>query len=351
VVNQDLMDAMNYINSMRPNLAVAEHAMRDSERAQAIRILSANFYNAESAREPTCTNVTAPSIFRISDLEQAYQGIQEQMEQHRREMEHREMVERHRQMELRINRDDNTLPSTVGRVGVGMHRGLPMYREPPRQRIIECHSSELEEVVENGESVFKVRISNGFITILAHAVLEIRRDERGMIRMTIREDVPQWKRYKMPDARRRFRMQQSHASGSELKARALLGRLIGEAALRKYLRDGFITYNGNDGSSYNIRTGPLMTYRWHDGRHVEILCVCFKDWSIPPTDSVVMRLLFLKNSEEEFSEACNRSDVLRVPAGHRLAEKPEKGRILKYAKMKAEGRLKIQNGKAYIRND
>jgi hypothetical protein len=40
-------------------------------------------------------------------------------------------------------------------------------------------------------------------------------------------------------------------------------------------------------------------------RNFEDLCVCVRDFEVPPTDSVVVRMLMIEHSEEQFRSQCN----------------------------------------------
>lgn len=92
---------------------------------------------------------------------------------------------------------------------------------------------------------------------------------------------------------------------NEQKARRLLQRLIGFQRYARYIRDGFVSYRGTSGRVYQIFPGQTHMRVWFKGQRVEDLCLCIKDYSIPPTDSVVMRLLMLEHSEAEFREQAN----------------------------------------------
>jgi hypothetical protein len=86
----------------------------------------------------------------------------------------------------------------------------------------------------------------------------------------------------------------------ESKARELLLRFIGPKKFSRYIRDGFITFKAPSGKTYQIFSGSGHTIVRKDGQIVEKLCLCIKNHKIPPTDSVVMRLLLLEHSEDSF---------------------------------------------------
>ena len=92
---------------------------------------------------------------------------------------------------------------------------------------------------------------------------------------------------------------------NEARARHLLQRLIGFQRYARYIRDGFISHRGASGRVYQIFPGDSHMRVWFKGQRVEDLCLCIEDHSLPPTDSVVMRLLMLEHSEIEFREKAN----------------------------------------------
>ena len=92
----------------------------------------------------------------------------------------------------------------------------------------------------------------------------------------------------------------------EKRAREALRAIIGDQRFRRYLKHGFITVKGQSGLIYQVFPGHNMTRVWKDGKPIEKLCVVFCDSSVPPTDSVIMRLLMILDSEEEFRKQANK---------------------------------------------
>lgn len=95
------------------------------------------------------------------------------------------------------------------------------------------------------------------------------------------------------------------AQPNEEKARRLLQRIIGFQRYARYIRDGFVNYQGKSGRVYQIFPGTTHMPVWFKGKMVEKLCLCIQDYKVPPTDSVVMRLLMLEHSEAEFRAQAN----------------------------------------------
>ncbi len=135
--------------------------------------------------------------------------------------------------------------------------------------------------------------------------------------------------------------------GPEAKARLLLKRLVGDTAFRSYLKNGFLSYRGKSGRTYQIFPGEGMTNVWRDGTPVDKLCVIFNGGRCPPTDSVVMRLLLLESSESEFWRMANKFG-LEPSRGHQTPQVPETGRILKLAERKARGEIMVEGSKVII---
>ena len=115
--------------------------------------------------------------------------------------------------------------------------------------------------------------------------------------------------YKIKSRKRQFLRA---GAPNEEKARRLLQRLIGFQRFARYIRDGFVTYRGKSGKVYQIFPGMAHMRVWMNGQRVEDLCLCIRDYDIPPTDSIVMRLLMLEHSEEEFRAQAN---VHRIRTG------------------------------------
>lgn len=126
------------------------------------------------------------------------------------------------------------------------------------------------------------------------------------------------------------------AEGPEEKARGLLRRMVGEQAFRGYIRNGFISYRAKSGKIYQIFPGWGHSKVWKDGQPIEQLCVIFQDGNLPPTDSIIMRLLMLEHDEEGFRQMSNISGF--NPSRERYTEPViEPGRILRMAEAKKNG--------------
>lgn len=89
----------------------------------------------------------------------------------------------------------------------------------------------------------------------------------------------------------------------EIRARQTLRRLIGIEAYNRYLCKGFITYKGLS-RVYQIFPGHKFVQVWENKKRVESMCVVLTG-DFPPTDSVIMRFLLIKESEEKFRTIAN----------------------------------------------
>jgi hypothetical protein len=111
--------------------------------------------------------------------------------------------------------------------------------------------------------------------------------------------TPSPRRIGSPDIlTRRKRSGLGRCDAAEQKARDLLMRFIGIKRFRRYMRDGFITHIAKSGRTYQIFPSHGHTMVRENGKVVEKLCLCVN--GLPPTDSVVMRLLLLQHSEDTF---------------------------------------------------
>lgn len=105
-------------------------------------------------------------------------------------------------------------------------------------------------------------------------------------------------------------------AANEERARQLLRRFVGNDRFRRYLRDGFIVFCAKSGRDYQLFPGYGITQVWEKGEIIERLCLVMQDSKLPPTDSVVMRILLLEHDEEDFRD---RSIKHSVPARNRRA--------------------------------
>lgn len=122
--------------------------------------------------------------------------------------------------------------------------------------------------------------------------------------------IQKWRKMpsQMPAPRRARSSLLRPTRSNEEKARQLLLRMIGPARFSRYVRDGFISVRGRSGKVYQVFPGERHTRVWEPTpqgwRNLEDLCVCVKDHEVPPTDSVVVRMLMIDHSEEEFRARC-----------------------------------------------
>lgn len=113
----------------------------------------------------------------------------------------------------------------------------------------------------------------------------------------------------------------------EIRARQTLRRLIGNIAFQKYAARGFITFKGDSGRTYQIFPGHGKVAVWQQGKQVEKLCVILTG-DFPPTDSVIMRLLLIQESEDRFKKIANIFAPAYAPGLSRAEEAPKPVRSL-----------------------
>lgn len=97
----------------------------------------------------------------------------------------------------------------------------------------------------------------------------------------------------------------------EMRARAMLCRLIGDDRFRRYVAHGHVSLRAKSGRVYQIFPGHGITKVYLLGVPVEKLCVVLIG-DFPATDSVVMRYLLILNDEDDFRRRANVSPLNRV---------------------------------------
>jgi len=130
----------------------------------------------------------------------------------------------------------------------------------------------------------------------------------------------------------------------EVRARQTLRRLIGEQAFQKFAVRGFITFKGDSGRTYQIFPGHQKVAVWEKGKQIEQLCVVLTG-DFPPTDSVIMRLLLIQESEDRFKKLANVFTPSYAPSRGR-AEEVEQPKILTlpeiFASLKEQKQKQLQ---------
>jgi len=95
---------------------------------------------------------------------------------------------------------------------------------------------------------------------------------------------------------------------NEWVAMQTLREMITETAYRKYLKDGFITVQGQSGKIYQIFRNKCHTKVYLKGELVEEICVRLKG-NAPPTDSVIAFKTMIEVDEESFAALGNRYNM------------------------------------------
>jgi hypothetical protein len=86
---------------------------------------------------------------------------------------------------------------------------------------------------------------------------------------------------------------------AEKKAKEKLRSLVSTEDYDNYILLGRLKYIAPDGTIYMIGSGEEMTDVYNP-EYSHKLCVIFEDPNLPPTDSVIMRLMMLKTDPERF---------------------------------------------------
>lgn len=96
---------------------------------------------------------------------------------------------------------------------------------------------------------------------------------------------------------------------AERRAQQLLKTLVSPEEFKRYLKRGFITERGPTGRVYQIFGGYDRVRVFDGNKPSEFVCIVFKTSGMPHTDWVVMRLLMIRFSEEEFLKIGVRSRI------------------------------------------
>ena len=113
---------------------------------------------------------------------------------------------------------------------------------------------------------------------------------------------------------------------AEVRARQTLRRMIGEEAYRKYLSRGFVLVFGCSGRIYQVQPGHKFTKVWYEGEQIEQLCAVLPS-EFAPTDSVIMRICLIEQSEDLFkgkaikhgADRRRPNDISYAPYNQRIA--------------------------------
>ena len=108
------------------------------------------------------------------------------------------------------------------------------------------------------------------------------------------------------------------SNDEEQRARKLLLSLIGQERYRLYLKRGFVVEQGKSGLKYKIKPGHSMVEVLHPKKSGEFfkfrsLCIQPKVSGLPPTDSVIMRIMLVRHDEFAMQKLSNIT-VLSTPS-------------------------------------
>ncbi len=95
------------------------------------------------------------------------------------------------------------------------------------------------------------------------------------------------------------------AKQNEILALQLLRSLVGPEQFRRYLKGGFVATRGPSGLTYKVVRKHHNVIVLDQGEHIASLCVTMKDYTLPPTDAVVAKLLICECDEKDIWEKSN----------------------------------------------
>jgi hypothetical protein len=98
---------------------------------------------------------------------------------------------------------------------------------------------------------------------------------------------------------------------NEWIAMQTLREMITESAYRKYIRDGFITVQGQSGKIYQIFRNRNHHKVYYKGELFEEICVRLKG-DVPPTDNVIAFKTMIEVDEESFAILGNRYNMRKA---------------------------------------
>ena len=126
-------------------------------------------------------------------------------------------------------------------------------------------------------------------------------DKKEEIRNTIQQNLQP----KIEYSRHGFIHVIQNLSEAELKALALLKKMILPADFRRYLKNGFLIVQGQSGIQYKITRSSHMVYASFCGKRLASLCIYVPDSNIPKTDEVITRLVMIQCHEESLWKGAN----------------------------------------------
>ena len=126
-------------------------------------------------------------------------------------------------------------------------------------------------------------------------------DKKAEIRNTIQRNLQP----KIAYSRQGFTHVITGITEAELKALALLKKMILPADFKRYLKNGFLTLQGPSGIQYKITRSSHMVYASFCGKRLASLCIYVADHTIPKTDEVITRLVMIQCHEESLWKGAN----------------------------------------------
>lgn len=166
------------------------------------------------------------------------------------------------------------------------------------------------DTVESSCRVFRTALGTGSSTptdAKYDAIVEFYKyphwqvDKKEVIRKTIQQNLHP----KIEYSRHGFMHVIQNISEAELKALALLKKMLLPADFRRYLKNGFLVIQGPSGIQYKVTRGAHTVYASFCGKRLASLCIYVPDSNIPKTDEVITRMVMIQCHEESLWKGAN----------------------------------------------
>lgn len=105
----------------------------------------------------------------------------------------------------------------------------------------------------------------------------------------------------------------THTQKAETKARRTLKKLIGEKEYIRYLANECVQVFGKSGRMYKVYPGDRETEVYNKSGKIGRVCVVVGDSTIPPTDSILMRVAMIQSDECGFYDESNLFGGIKKP--------------------------------------
>lgn len=102
---------------------------------------------------------------------------------------------------------------------------------------------------------------------------------------------------------------------AEARAQKSLRELVGEKEYIRYLANDAVSVFGESGRLYKVYKGDQMTKVYDKSGYLGQICVVTPDKDIPPTDSIISRIVMIQTDEGGFYDKGNLMGNIKKPNG------------------------------------